>query len=228
MAKTISSLKLLVLAVAGLVSASVAQERPELKIQAVESGWSFQIKSFDLSEVWMLQFSLDGSDWRDLIFLTGERGFLGYRVKVPPGGLPAEAGETVLFRAKEMKVANPDYRDYLAARMRWRAAGITDYSYQVRSGQGLVESTVRYTVVDGEVTSAEVLEIQPPFFEPPTQVTIDDWFDRVSRAIADGAFKIDVTWNEETGAPDRGFLDLEEFLADEEVRWTIESFEPAG
>lgn len=228
MATKISSFKLLVLAMAGLVSTSVAQERPELNLQAVETGWSFQLNSLDPGKVWMLQFSLDGSDWRDLIFLTGGRGFLGYRVEVPPGGLPAEASKTVLFRAKEMKVANPDYRDFLSARMRWRAAGITDYSYRVRSGQGLVESTVRYTVVDGEVVSSEVLEIQPPFFDPPTRVTIDDWFDRVSRAIADGAFKIDVTWNEETGLPDRGYLDLEEFLADEEVWWTIESFQPAG
>lgn len=175
----------------------------------------------------MLQYSPDGSDWRDLVFLTGGRGVLGYGVSVPRGGLPPEAGGTVLFRSREMALDDPVYRDYLAARMRWRASGITDYTYQVRGGQGMVDSTVRYTVVDGEVTSAEVIEIWPPFFEAPTDVTIDDWFDRVLLAIENGAFEIDVQWNEENGYPQSGYLDLEEFLADEEARWTIESFEPA-
>ncbi|MFT6863548.1 MAG: hypothetical protein ACJAVK_002109, partial [Akkermansiaceae bacterium] len=121
---------------------------------------------------------------------------------------------------------DPLYRRFLESWVKWKTADLSSYSYRVSLSQGGLSSDVRYTVVDGEVASFEVIEIFPDIISPAEDTTIDDFFEKIRRARDQGAVIIDVTWDQDLGFPTTGYIDLDERLADEEQGWTISEVTP--
>ena len=197
-----------------------------------EIGWtgamfSFRVVGEDGLGEWLLQFSADGSDWQDLLFL--ERGVETGGVpgvQVSPAALPVPNAERGLFRVMEYPEVDRFYREYLAARSRWRASGLTSYRYGFRwSTMIFWDGSIE--VVERLVSSYERVQAFPPFFEePPLYRTIDGLFDRVEQAWTDGAASISVTWHPEFGYPSSVGIDQSLLIADEEQYWTIGFLEP--
>ena len=218
---------LLVLVSAGACLRSFADDGIALRIEWSGADFSFQMVGDDGFGQWLLQFSADGSEWQDLLFL--ERGVETGGVpgvQVSPAGLPVTNAERGLFRVMEYPEVDRFYRDYLAARSRWRASGLTSYRYGFRWStmifwDGAIE------VIDGQVSSYERLEAFPPFFEePPMYRTIEGLFDRIADARARDAASIEVTWDPEFGYPRSAAIDQSLLIADEEQYWSIVFLEP--
>lgn len=203
-----------------------AQTTPVLGIEVKAGLLEFQLEADDPIGFWMLQSSTDGLVWEDLIGLERAVGAEGFEIAFGRKALQGAAYQAALFRAVEASDKGGIYRRFLAERVKWRASGISSYMYVVRSGGGMVDWEARYTVVDGEVTMMETISINPPFFTAPADLTIEDWFDTVSRAIEQNAVTIDIDWNAERGYPERGFIDLDSRLADEEQSWAISELTP--
>ena len=189
--------------------------------------FSFRVVGEDGLGEWLLQFSADGSDWQDLLFL--ERGVETGGVpgvQVSPAALPVPNAERGLFRVMEYPEVDRFYREYLAARSRWRASGLTSYRYGFRwSTMIFWDGSIE--VVERLVSSYERVQAFPPFFEePPLYRTIDGLFDRVEQAWTDGAASISVTWHPEFGYPSSVGIDQSLLIADEEQYWTIGFLEP--
>ena len=174
---------LLVLVSAGACLRSFADDGVALRINWDGDDFSFCVAGEDGLGEWLLQFSQDGSDWQDLLFL--ERGVETGAVpgvQVSPAALPVTNAQRGLFRVVEYPEGDRFYREYLAARSRWRASGLTSYRYGFRWStmifwDGAIE------VIDGQVSSYERLEAFPPFFEePPMYRTIEGLFDRIADA----------------------------------------------
>ena len=208
-----------------------AQAAPELKLTISEDSFfsesmlSFQLDSFEREEIWLLQSSVNGADWDDLVYFNGGRNVVGFGVSFARAAITEE---TILFRARKLAEENPVQRDYLAGLLRWRETGYQDYSFVVSSSQGMVSYEARYTVAAGEVIDVETISIFPPSFEPSADLTIASLFGRVASAIGQDAAVIDVDWNAPNGYPERGFVDRDLSLADEEQSWRILEFIPTS
>jgi len=189
--------------------------------------FSFRVAGEDGNEDWLLQFSQNGNDWQDLLFLDRGIGMGAVpEVDICPAALPIPNAERALFRVVEYREVGPFYRDYLAARSRWRASGLTSYRYGFRwSTMIFWDGSIE--VIDGEVASYDRLEAFPPFFEePPMYRTIEGLFDRIADARARNAASIEVTWDPELGYPRSAAIDQSLLIADEEQYWSIEFVEP--
>ena len=176
---------------------------------------------------WLLQFSADGRDWQDLLFLErGAEAGAVPGVRVSSAALPVPHAERGLFRVMEYPEVDRFYRDYLAARARWRASGITSYRYAFRWST-MIFWNGSIEVIDGEVASYNRLEAFPPFFEePPMYRTIEGLFDRIADARARNAASIEVRWDPDLGYPRSAAIDQSLLIADEEQYWSIEFMEP--
>ena len=206
---------------------SVVGEGVALSITWNGDKFSFHVVGEDSNEDWLLQFSQNGNDWQDLLFL--DRGIeIGAvpEVDVCPAALPIPNADKALFRVIEYREVGRFYREYLAARSRWRASGLTSYRYGFRwSTMIFWDGSIE--VIDGEVSSYERLEAFPPFFEePPMYRTIEGLFDRIADARARNAASIEVTWDPELGYPKSAAIDQSLLIADEEQYWSIEFVEP--
>lgn len=204
-----------------------ANANPSLRIKWTGDVFSFRVAGEDGLGEWILQHSLDGREWGDLLFLVRGVEWGGVPgVDIVPAVLPVWNARSGLFRAVQLPRDDPFYRDYLAARARWRASGFSSYRYGFRwSTMIFWRGTIN--VVDDEVVSYERLEAMPPFFEePPLYRTIDGLFDRIAEARANNAVEIRVTWDPQFGYPRSVFIDQSLLIADEEQFWTIESLEP--
>ena len=199
---------------------------------SLEIGWtgamfSFRVVGEDGLGEWLLQFSADGSDWQDLLFLErgGETGGVP-GVQVSPAALPVPNAERGLFRVMEYPEVDRFYREYLAARSRWRASGLTSYRYGFRwSTMIFWDGSIE--VEEGLVSSYDRVQAFPPFFdEPPLYRTIDGLFDRIEQAWTEGAASISVTWHPEFGYPSSVGIDQSLLIADEEQYWTIGFLDP--
>lgn len=210
--------------------AAFGQESPILKISRAtiftipgsEDIVSFQLTSLNQDAVWMLQSSANGKDWDDLVFLEDKSGVVGFERRAILG----EGFEKMFFRA--VKVDEPDqtYRAYLDGLLRWRERAYEDYTFVVRSNQGMTSYETLYTVEGGVVTGMEKISSFPDFVEPPTEQTIESLFARVGSAIDRDAVTIDVDWSSANGFPVQGFIDLDLLLADEEQSWSVVEFIP--
>lgn len=207
-----------------MVMSAGAQATPELTVTVAGETVSFRLHPADEKAPWVLQNWAQEEGWKDLIFLEAEDGQEGLASQFSRQGLPSGASNRGLFRALKRDEDDAAYRDYLAARMRWRLADIPlySYTYEVYSQLGVTER--QRTVKNGEV----VFDGPISDFGPYAEMTIDDWFDEVGEAFADGAALVDVDWHEDTGYPERGYLDLDERIADEEKSWAITGFAPLG
>ena len=199
-----------------------ADQNVALRIEWSGADFSFQVVGEDGLGEWLLQFSADGRDWQDLLFLErgAEEGAVP-GVQVSPAALPVPNAARGLFRVMEYPEVDRFYRDYLAARSRWRASRITSYRYGFRwSTMIFWDGSIE--VIDGEVASYDRLEAFPPFFEePPMYRTIEGLFDRIADARARNAASIEVTWDPELGYPRSAAIDQSLLIADEEQYWSI-------
>ena len=199
-----------------------ADQNVALRIEWSGADFSFQVVGEHGLGEWLLQFSADGRDWQDLLFLErgAEEGAVP-GVQVSPAALPVPNAERGLFRVMEYPEVDRFYRDYLAARSRWRASRITSYRYGFRwSTMIFWDGSIE--VIDGEVASYDRLEAFPPFFEePPMYRTIEGLFDRIADARARNAASIEVTWDPELGYPRSAAIDQSLLIADEEQYWAI-------
>lgn len=148
------------------------------------------------------------------------------RAEIPREAIPGRGAEPALFRAIRLEKEDPEHREYLAARARWRTSPVGRYRYEVRWNWSFFSLHGTVTVVDGHVTASETIMSFPMEIEPPALLTIDGWFDKVADARARDAEIIDVDWHPEFGVPSTGFIDLSRLIADEEQSWTIDSFTP--
>ena len=201
---------------------------------SLEIGWtgamfSFRVVGAERNVRWLLQHSEDGREWRDVVVLEqSDHGGDTQEVELSPLALPVadpDAGRG-LFRVIEYPEADPFYREYLAARARWRASGLTSYRYGFRwSTMIFWDGSIE--VEEGLVSSYDRVQAFPPFFEePPLYRTIDGLFDRIEQAWTDGAASISVTWHPEFGYPSSVGIDQSLLIADEEQYWTIGFLEP--
>ena len=213
------------LIVFGLTLLVGGQELPPLELTMRGDSLSFQLNSWDRNESWMLQQSSDGENWSDLVPLERGLGIIGFGVQIERRSLEGGNLDKRFFRAKQYSRHEKLNQTYLAALAKWNESEVTNYTYVVRSWAGMLSYEARYTVVDGEVTEVEV--ISAPLFGPvPDDLTVDDLFARVASAIENNAFEIDVDWDSDLGYPRRAYLDIDEWIADEERGWTISELTP--
>ena len=203
-----------------------AQALPTLKIVVQDETLEFQLDAVTGKDSWVLQHSVDAKRWEDLIFLEQLEVEGNLAIEIARKVLTGGAGKTGFFRAAKLAEKEVLYRNFLESWVKWKTADLSNYSYRVNSNRGGISSNVRYTVMDGEVTSFETISIFPGGVTPDKDVTIDDWFEKIRAAREQGAVTIDVTWHPTLGFPENGFIDLFVELADEEQGWTISEFTP--
>ena len=112
----------------------------------------------------------------------------------------------------------------------WAAQGMDDYQYTLQvSCFCMVDVTrpVNVVVKDGQVDSITYVEdgtaADPMFFE--RYDSIDKIFAIISDAEAQGAARLDVTYDEASGVPQDIAIDMSEQMADEEIYLTVSNFE---
>jgi hypothetical protein len=198
----------------GLTLFSRSQDVPPLEFTMKGDSLAFQLNSFDRAESWMLQQSSDGESWTDLVPLEGGLGILGFGVQIDRSSLQGGNLDKVFFRAKKVFRHEELSQEYLAALARWNEAGVSSYTHVVQSWAGMNSYSARYTVVDGVVTKVETI-VDPMFGSVPASV-----------AIEQNAHLIDVDWNAGLGFPERGYIDYDDWIADEERGWTISELIP--
>ncbi|MDA7895971.1 hypothetical protein N9B02_05890, partial [Akkermansiaceae bacterium] len=111
------------------------EDAPPLELTMEGNSMTFQLKSGDLSESWILQQSSDGAKWTDLVPLEGSRDMVGFGVKADRATLGIGDLEKVFFRAKKFSRNEEVKQKYLAALARWDEFNLTNYSYLVNSNQ---------------------------------------------------------------------------------------------
>ncbi|MEZ5326644.1 MAG: DUF6174 domain-containing protein [Verrucomicrobiales bacterium] len=167
---------------------------------------------------WVLQQSLDGKSWEDLLFLDEGT------AEVSWGSL--RGSRSALFRAIGLEKDDTALREFLAARQQWRSGGFDRYRYDVRWNWSFFSWYGTLTVVDREVIASEKILAFPEEIGPLELLTIDGWFEKIAAARTNDAETIDVTWDSDFGFPASGFIDFSALIADEEQSWTIDSFSP--
>jgi len=204
------------------------QPDPTLQIEARADGLAFHLTGTAGTSPWVLQHSHDGLEWEDLQFWEpGTQGAEPPELEIPWAVLSTADASGSLFRAIQLAIDNPFRREFIIERAKWRLSGIDSYQYELRQSFGMVEWRGMIDVINGEVTFFTTIDVWPPGFEPAEVPTIDGLFERLANAIAADAHAITATWDQANGAPLTGYIDREEFLADEESGWSILSFTPA-
>ncbi len=210
----------------GLCVALSAQALPMLKVVVGDETLGFQLEAATGTDPRVLQHSVDGKTWEDVIFLEQLAPGVDPAIEIARKVLAGGVAKSGFFRAARLEEDDFPYRTFLESRVKWRTEGPSRYPYVVSSSRGLVSSETSYTVIDGETTMFEVISIYPPFFTPPSDRTIEDWFQIIASAREQDAVTIDVTWDRGLGFPATGFIDLDERLADEEQQWSIREVTP--
>jgi hypothetical protein len=204
------------------VTDSVRAE-PALQIEVEEKALTLEITGDQGDEFWLLQHSGDGETWADLLFLERDRKGSAAMAELDLSKLQAESS---MIRAVQLKQDDPFYRDFLAARMRWRTSCLTNYRYEIRWNWSFFTWNGRMDVADGEVVAVETISSFPFEIGPLDERTIDGWFEEIARQRSQGAEVIDVTWHPDLGYPMSGFIDFSRLIADEEQSWTISVVTP--
>ena len=216
------------LAAVTTIPCSRADTEALLHIEARADGFAFRLAGAEGGAPWLLQHSLDGRAWEDLLFLDGKADGGGQpAVEVRLGILEEPDAHRGFFRAVQLEQDDPLLRRLLAERARWRLSGFDSYQYRLRQNFGWISWLGIVTVRNREVAAFETIDLQPPVVEPPEAPTIEDLFGRIADAIARDAEMIDVTWHPDFGYPSSCYIDFSTLIADEEQGWTIDEFTPS-
>lgn len=112
----------------------------------------------------------------------------------------------------------------------WEARGIDSYRYELQVSCFCLQEMTRPVIVevrDGAVASITYVDdgtpADPALFEQYD--SIEDLFAILAEAEAQNPARFDVTYAEETGVPLTVDIDISEQMADEEIRFTVSSFE---
>ena len=202
---------------------SQAELQPTLNLDLSAGRLTFDLVGDVGSDPWILQHSVDGKAWRDLVFLERDGGLSVPGVELDLKALPEGRTRSAMFRAVQLAAEDPFYREFLAARARWEAARLASYHYELRWNWSRLFWHGNLTVIDDEVASSEAISSFPEGIGPLDLLTIDGWFDKIADARAQGAEMIEVRWHPELGYPESGFIDVSLLIADEEQSWTIRS-----
>ena len=200
---------------------------PQLHVTLQDETFQFRLTGTqpDAGSPWILQSSVDYTDWEDLAFIEDRTGDGDLQIEMQATSIPGQGQPTRFFRARNLEEDDRILRGYLAARDTWRNAGINSYSMEVYWGVSWFFWDGNVTVRNKQVISAETNITN--FFEPlPEPRTIDDWFDVLKRAIDQKAERIAVTYDKVFGFPADVYIDISSMIADEEQGWTISNFIP--
>jgi hypothetical protein len=199
---------------------------PQLHVTLQDETFQFRLTGTqpDAGSPWILQSSVDYTDWEDLAFIEDRTGDGDLQIEMPATSIPGQGQPTRFFRARNLEEDDRILRGYLAARDTWRNVGINSYSMEVNWGVSWFFWDGTVTVRNKRVISAETNITN--FLEPPEPRTIDDWFDILKRAIDRKAERIDVTYDKVFGFPSSVYIDISFMIADEEQGWTISNFIP--
>lgn len=133
------------------------------------------------------------------------------RVRLDLDAIPVDGGLDLTIT--DVLVIDTIRAELAAARSAWAAAGITDYDLTYRQSCFCPRTVITSQVRDGVSVAVDV---DSAFDFEPTVVTVEDLFDEISRALDDGAFGIFAVYHPEFGHPTEYFIDMSEFIADEE------------
>jgi len=200
---------------------------PQLHVTLQDETFQFRLTGTPSNErnPWILQSSVDYTDWEDLAFIEDRTGDGDLQIEMQATSIPGQGQPTRFFRACNLQEDDRILRGYLSARDTWRNAGINSYSMEVYWGVSWFFWDGNVTVRNKQVISAETNITN--FFEPlPEPRTIDDWFDDLKRAIDQKAERIAVTYDKVFGFPADVYIDISSMIADEEQGWTISNFIP--
>ena len=198
----------------------------ELRIQPRAGGFAFHLEGTVAGGPWVLQHTGDGKRWQDLLFFDAGGEDQPPGVEIRHEILAVQDAPRGFFRAVQLERADPQRRQFLTERARWRLSEIDGYEYELRQNFGIISWHGVATVDDGEVTAFETIDQFPPGVGDPEVPTIEDLFGRIASAFAQDAETIDITWHPTYGYPSSCFIDLSILIADEEHGWTVESFSP--
>lgn len=113
-----------------------------------------------------------------------------------------------------------------AAVTRWNEVGSTSYTLLTRPLCFCPQQEWQDTVIDGEVT--EHVALTDDIFFDPGPRTMLSLFAEVQAVIDDGYASLDLSFDPDTGALVRYFVDIDERMADEEFGVEVISIEPLG
>ncbi len=116
-----------------------------------------------------------------------------------------------------------------AARARWAETNAADYIFEFRRScfcpPDFVRS-VRIEVLDGVVSSAVYVDTEEAIPLPLTSVpTIDDLFDEIGDALEGAAFSVIADYDADMGYPTSVSIDFIENAIDDEMAFTVSSFQ---
>jgi hypothetical protein len=189
----------------------------EFEYRAGAVSFRLQNNPVDEDELWVLQGSVDMSNWQDLETFEGNKTI---RVPIQRGVRQR------YFRARQIKEGDPYLSDYIDAYAVWQKSGVDSYSMEISHWSSWFFWHGNVTVRNNEVVSTEVIDTNFPDTFDPEHMTIDDWFAVLKRNIDNKAYRIDVTYDKTFGYPKTAFIDVELMMADEERGWSILKFLP--
>lgn len=197
-----------------------------LKIDRDGDHLSFELAHDGNRENWVLQYSPDGRDWKDLVFLEEVAGESRSTVEIDVRAMSGVKLESAFFRAARLAGDDEFYREFLASRVRWTTSAPSSYTYEVTSNWSFFTWHGVVTVVDGEVTGMETISSFPEGTGPLDELTIEGWFEKIMTASDRGVDTLTVTWDKTLGYPTSGFIDVSILIADEEQSWTMKNLTP--
>lgn len=117
-----------------------------------------------------------------------------------------------------------------ANRQKWESQSPADYSFTLQRScfcRGDAIRPVNIDVADGKVASATFADTGEPLPADLdyNKLTVNDLFDTIQQAITDGAARVDVTYDQQSGVPTSIYIDRSEQIADEEVGFSISNFQ---
>jgi hypothetical protein len=146
-------------------------------------------------------------------------------VSTGPGGTGSAGSTTPVTTVPEPIPEGAEGLD--AARERWDAAGIADYSMTYREICFCPQTVVTVTVEDGEVVDT-IVEQDPELGRPMDGLSVDDLFAEIQEAVDTDAAEIEATYDDSTGRPTRFYIDQSTMMADEEHGIEVTEFTAAG
>ena len=115
---------------------------------------------------------------------------------------------------------------YLTALAQWRDANIGSYFLGYAPTCFCMPAELDVTVTNGTITNVVNVVTDPDAPSDWSALTVDDMFVALRNAIVGGANDIGVDYHPTQGRPVSFFIDVDEFIADEEWGVQVYAFEP--